>query len=321
MRSRVSDNQLRGVITPLLTPFFGDGTVDYGSLDKLAHHVIEGGVSGLFILGTTGEGPCIKMEGRYEIVKRVVDFTAGQVPVFISLTDTVFDNSVRLAKYAEELGADALVITPPPYFSSSQAELLSYFETLSSITELPCYLYNIPSLTKVSIEPETVLQASKLPRIVGIKDSSGDMTYFNKVRELMKGVDGFSFFMGPEELMAEAVLLGAQGGVNGGSNLFPHLYVSLYNAAAEGDQQRVKELRSIVINISAQLYSLSGFENHCVRVVKYLLSLFGICGETMARPYQELDSDKKQIARERLEAIILELNEAGISAPTLSLTH
>jgi len=275
----------------------------------------------LFVLGTTGEGPCLKMEDRYEIIKRVTDFTAGRVLVFVGLTDTVFDNSVRLAKYAEELGIDALVITPPPYFSSSQAELLGYFETLSSVSGLPCYLYNIPSLTKVSIEPETVLLASKLPRVIGIKDSSGDMIYFNKVRELMDGVDGFSFFMGPEELMAEAVLLGAQGGVNGGSNLFPHLYVSLYNAAAEGDLQRVKELRRIVINISAQLYSLSGFENHCVRVVKYLLSLFGICGETMARPYQELDSDKKQIARERLEAIILELNEAGISAPTLSLTH
>jgi dihydrodipicolinate synthase/N-acetylneuraminate lyase len=320
MSAQVSNRQLRGIITPLLTPFSEEGSVDFRAMEGLVNHVIDGGINGLFVLGTTGEGPCLSLVDREEIVRRAIRFSSGRVPVLVGITDIIYDSSVRMARIAEESGADAVVITPPPYFSSYQAEILDYFESLSSVSNLPWYLYNIPSLTKTVIAPETVVQAGKLRGIAGIKDSSGDMVYFNKVRQAVQDIDGFSMYIGPEELLTEAVRLGVQGGVHGGSNLFPHLYSALFKAAERNDTVRVQELQSVVLKISSQLYSLSKYENHCIRVLKYLLSLFGLCGDNMVKPYQGLSDESKQLARDRLEPILLELTKAGIPTPSLLLT-
>lgn len=312
MKFDLSAKPLCGIITPLLTPFSPEGMIDFSALEKLVDHVVEGGVSGIFILGTTGEGPCLSLDQRCQVILRVQSYVAERVPLLVGLTDAVYDNSVKLAKYAEENGADALVITPPPYFTSTQSELLNYFETLSGVTSLPSYLYNIPSLTRTGIQPETVVSAAAMSRIVGIKDSSGNMIYFNKIKQALQCMNDFSFYMGPEELLVEACGLGAQGGVNGGSNLFPELYVSLYKAAVERDFQRIEVLRRIVIKISTRLYSLSENENHCIRVVKYLLSKWGICNETMVAPYLGLNDESKQRADDHFEDIINDLNIAGI---------
>lgn len=317
-----SDNhkQLSGIVTPLITPFSSKGKIDFAALETLANHVIEGGVSGLLLLGTTGEGPCLTQADRYKVIEQTTRFVSGRVPVLVCVSDAAFDNSVQLARYSNEAGADALVMTPPPYFSATQEELLGYFEALSSISELPCYLYNFPALAKVSIDPATVVLASELPRIAGLKDSSGDMEYFRAVKALMRDNEGFTLFMGPEERMSSAVMQGANGGVNGGSNLFPQLYVLLCDAAVKQDHQRVAELQEIVAAIGAQLYSLSKFENHCVRVVKYLLSLFGVCGDAMAEPYLGLSAENKRVARARLEDILLKLKKSGVPTGSLSIT-
>jgi 4-hydroxy-tetrahydrodipicolinate synthase len=312
MKRNLFQNPISGIITPLLTPFSTDGSVDFQATEKLVEHVIEGGVSGIFVLGTTGEGPCINLEDRFEIIRRVIEFTAERVPVLVGITDAAYDNSVRLARCAEDTGADALVVTPPPYFTSTQTEILKYFESLSGVTKLPSYLYNIPSLTRALIEPSTVALASALPQIIGIKDSSGNMIYFNKLKQALQEKKDLTFYMGPEELLVEACALGAQGGVHGGSNLFPELYVQLYEAAMNRDYQRIDILRRIVIKISTRLYSLSGNENHCIRVVKYLLSKWGFCNETMAVPYSGLNEETKGKADTHFEDILNDLAEAGI---------
>lgn len=317
MSHNLFKDPIRGIITPLLTPLDSNGIVDFPAFEKLVNHVVDGGVDGVFVLGTTGEGPCLNLSQRFEIIKAAKQFVSGKVPVLVGVTDTVYDTSVRLSHFSQEMGVDALVMTPPPYFSSSQDELLGHFKTLSSVSELPCYLYNIPSLTKTVIEPETIVEASKLPRIVGVKDSSGDLAYFKKVRQATKELDGISLYMGPEEYLVEAIGVGADGGVHGGSNLFPHLYTSLYQAAVEGQKERVEELSRIVLNIGSQLYALSQFENLCIRVVKFLLSRFGICGETMVPPYLGLSAESKRLAEIRLEEILSELEKAGIPVPSL----
>lgn len=306
---------LRGIITPLLTPFSADGAIDYFSLEKLVDHVIDGGVSGIFILGTTGEGPCLSLDQRCQIMLRIQGLVSGRVPVLVGVTDASVDTSVTLARYAEEAGVDGLVMTPPPYFTSSQDELFLHFEALSSVTRLPAYLYNIPSLTRTPIEPDTVDRLCDLPRFAGLKDSSGSMISFNMFMQVAKRKENFALYMGPEELLVESCLLGAHGGVHGGSNLFPELYVSLYEAAKERDFQRIEVLRDIVITISAQLYSLSENENHCIRVVKYLLSKWGICHETMVAPYRGLNADSKRKADVCFDPILSSLENAGIPNP------
>lgn len=292
-----------GIITPLITPFLPDGAVDQSALARISDRIVDSGVVGLLLLGTTGEGPCLSIEQRMEIIDTVTRRVGTSMTKFVAATDTVFNNSARLIRHAEQRGADAIVLTPPFYFTATQEETLEYFCALASTTRLPCYLYNIPALTHTAIEPRTVLAASKAANIVGIKDSSGDMMYFNALRELMSDQPDFSIYIGPEELLLEASCLGIKGGVNGGSNLFPQLYVSLFEAARREDWSRARALHSIVIDISQHLYGISRHQNACARVLKFALSSLGLCSETMASPYLGLTDRERSLVAQNLDRI------------------
>src|SRR5262249_1011962 len=156
-------------------------------------------------------------------------------PVLVGITDTSFAESLRLAEHAEDAGAQAVVAAPPYYFPIGQAELLHYVRALSAEVPLPIFLYNMPSHTKVVFEPPTLRAALELPNVVGLKDSSGNMGYFHQARQVLAARPDCSLLIGPEELLGEAVLLGGHGGVCGGANLAPRLYVELYEAAREHD--------------------------------------------------------------------------------------
>jgi len=169
---------------------------------------------------------------RYELVQRVCKQVAGRVPVLVGITDTAFVESVRLAGHAADAGAQAVVLSSPYYHTVAQPELWEYLQHIVPELPLPVFLYNMPSLTKVPFALDTLRRAMDLPQVVGIKDSSGDMGYFHQVGRLLAERPEWSLLIGPEDLLADAVLLaGAHGGVNGGANLAPRLYVELYEAA------------------------------------------------------------------------------------------
>ena len=247
---------LRGIIPPMLTPLSGHDALDVPGLLRLIEYVLEGGVHGLFILGTSGEGPSLSYRLRCELIDRVCEQVAGRVPVLVGVTDASFVESVNLADYAADAGAAAVVLAAPYYFPVAQAELTPYVQHMADELPLPMFLYNMPSHTKLSFEPATLKTLIEHPRIIGIKDSSADMIYFHRVQEVVADRPDFSLLVGPEELMAEAVLLGAHGGVCGGANLAPRLYVDLYRAAAAGDLDRVAELHARVMRISEAIYKI-----------------------------------------------------------------
>ncbi|MGE3803897.1 MAG: dihydrodipicolinate synthase family protein, partial [Gemmataceae bacterium] len=226
---------LRGVIPPLLTPLAGRDQLDVPGLEKLIEHVLAGGVHGLFVLGTTGEGPSLSLGLRHELIERVCQQVAGRVPVLVGITDASLVESLRMAEHAEDAGAAALVASAPFYFPIGQADLRHYIQNLAEEVPLPLFLYNMPSHTKVAFELDTVRAALELPQVVGLKDSGGQMTFFRHVQLLLEQRPDWSLLIGPEELLGEAVLLGAHGGVAGGANLAPRLYVDIYDAAAAGD--------------------------------------------------------------------------------------
>jgi dihydrodipicolinate synthase/N-acetylneuraminate lyase len=150
---------------------------------------------------------------------------------------------------------------------------------------LPLFLYNMPALTKVSFELETVRRTMDNPRIIGLKDSSGNMTYFHRAAGLLKHRPDWSLLMGPEELLADAVFAGGHGGVNGGANLFPRLYVDLFFAAKAGDTARVRELHTRVMRISDNLYRIGRHPSAIIKGIKCALSLLNVCGDFMAEPF------------------------------------
>ena len=188
-----------GVIPPMVTPLTPDGSLDVRGVERLVEHIVAGGVHGLFLLGTTGEAPDLPYEVRRELVERACRQVAGRIPVLVGITDTVFSESLKLAKFAKSCGASALVAAPPYYFAAGQPELVDYYTRLADGVPLPLYLYNMPSQVKVMIEVKTVVELAKHPNVAGLKDSSGNIGYFNACRYHLRDRKDFAILIGPED--------------------------------------------------------------------------------------------------------------------------
>jgi 4-hydroxy-tetrahydrodipicolinate synthase len=287
----------------MVTPLSGPDTLDVAGLERLIEHILGGGVHGLFILGTTGEAPSLSYRLRRELIERTCRQVQGRVPVLVGITDTAFVESVRVAQVAAQAGAAAVVLAPPYYFAPSQTELLEYLEHLVGQLPLPLFLYNQPTYTKVSFDLQTVRRAAQLPGIVGVKDSSANMIYFQRLLALFADRPDFTLLVGPEELLGQAVLLGGCGGISGGANLYPQLYVQLYEAARTRDLERVAALQQQVLQISGGIYCLGSPGSSYLRGLKCALSLLGICGDCLAEPFQPLDPPQRTLVEQALRGL------------------
>ncbi|MEN6336424.1 MAG: dihydrodipicolinate synthase family protein [Phycisphaerales bacterium] len=294
---------LRGIIPPMITPLLDRDTLDVAGLERLIEHILAGGVHGLFILGTTGEAASLSHQLRHELIGRVCSQVNGRAPVLVGITDTSFVESVNVARKSAEAGADALVLAPPYYFPAGQPELLEYLKHLAPELSLPLFLYNMPNRPKPGFEPDTVRAAADIPGIVGIKDSSANMLYFHRILSIVDERPDFTLLMGPEQLLAEAILLGCHGGVSGGANLFPRLYVSLYEAACAKDLGRVESLHKAIMRVNATVFSVGHFESSFIKGLKCALSILGICNDFLAEPFHRFREPERQIVRRDLEEL------------------
>jgi dihydrodipicolinate synthase/N-acetylneuraminate lyase len=277
----------------MVTPLRGRDELDLPGLERLIEHILKGGISGLFILGTTGEGPSLSYQLRRELIQRTCRQVRGRVPVLVGITDTAFVESVGLARHAAAAGADALVLAPPYYLPEGQPELQEYLDHLVAQLPLPLFLYNTPKLTKVQYELGTLRWAMGQPRIIGLKDSSKSMSYFHDAVGLLKHRPDWSLLIGPEELLADALLAGGHGGVPGGANLFPKLYVQLCEATRAGDFQRSRRLHAQVMQISNSLYQIGHHASAVIKGIKCALSCMGICDDFMAEPFHRFRAEER----------------------------
>jgi 4-hydroxy-tetrahydrodipicolinate synthase len=284
----------------MITPLIDRDTLDLPGLERLVEHVLAGGVHGLFILGTTGEGPSLSYRARCELIERVCDQVGGRVPVLVGVTDTSFVESVNLAGIAADEGAAAVVLSTPYYFPAGQAELLEYLQHIHGEIPLPIFLYNMPSHTKIRFELETLADALQIPRVAGMKDSSGDLTYFRAAAELIGKLPDKTLLMGPERLLVESLTLGGHGGVSGGANLQPRLFVQLYEAATSGDAERTAELQRQVTLQGEKLYAIGRHPSAFIKGVKCALACLGICDDAMAEPFQRFGPHKRERVRSAL---------------------
>ncbi len=291
---------LTGIVPPLVSPLTDRDTLDVGGLERLIERLVAGGVSGLFILGTTGEGPSLSYRLRRELITNACKFARGRLPVLVGITDTAFVESVNIAKHSADAGADALVAAPPYYLPEGQPELLEYIRHLLPELPLPFFLYNMPTLTKVSFEVDTVRALLDDPRIHGIKDSSGNMTYFHRLCRQLADRPDWTVLMGPEELLLDAVLAGGHGGVNGGANVFPELYVALHRAALAGDMAKARALHAVVMEVSTTLYQVGRHSSAIIKGLKCALSIEGVCDDFMAEPFHRFRDEE----RRRIEQVL-----------------
>ncbi|MFN9986426.1 MAG: dihydrodipicolinate synthase family protein [Pirellula sp.] len=280
-----------GIIPPIITPMVGRDRLDHAGLERLIEHLLAGGVHGIFALGTTGESPSLSYALRREMVARTVGFVRGRVPVLVGITDTSFVETVQLAKHAADCGATALVLSTPYYFPAGQTELRYYVDELMRELPLPVMLYNIPSLTKVAFELSTLEYLTRHPQIVGLKDSGGDLGYYKQAVGLKAMRPDWSILLGPEALLAESLKLGGDGGVAGGANIFPALFVQLYQAVRDNDpkwealQQKVERLQKI--------YDVGKYASRFIKATKCGASLLGICDDFLADPFHRFHPEDR----------------------------
>jgi len=279
-----SEPLYRGIVPPLVTPLADRDKLDHAGTQRLLEHVIDGGVNGIFILGTTGEAPSLSYRLRREFIQLVSEIVAQRVPVFVGVTDTSLVESLRLADFAKEAGVDAVVLSTPYYFPAGQTELIQYIADIVEEISLPLMLYNMPSLTKVWFEIDTLRTLTQHDQIVGVKDSSGDLKYFQQMLALKELRPDWSMFIGPEHLTAQAIGMGGDGGVNGGANIYPQLFVDLYQAAVEQNHQEIELLTQRVDRLQ-QIYTVGKYASRFIKATKCALSINGICSDHMAEPF------------------------------------
>jgi 4-hydroxy-tetrahydrodipicolinate synthase len=296
----------------MVTPLKDRDTLDLKGLERLVEHILAGGVHGLFILGTTGEGPSLSYRLRCELIERVCGQVDGRVPVLVGVTDTAFVESVNLAGIAADEGAAAVVLAAPYYFPAGQAELLEYLEHIVAELPLPVFLYNMPSHTKIKFELGTLRQALTLPNVMGLKDSSGDLEYFRQAADVIRAFPGAALLMGPERLLADAIALGGHGGVCGGANLLPRMFVDWYKAAERGEALRTAELGRQVQRLGDTLYTIGKHSSAFLKGVKCALSCLGICEDAMAEPFQRFRPQQREQVQRALRELGVQRALAGM---------
>lgn len=268
------------MITPLSTP----DTLDVPGLERLIEHILGGGVHGLFLLGTTGEAPSLSYRLRQELIVRACRLVRGRVPVLVGITDTAFTESLNVARCAAEAGAAALVLSAPYYHPAAQPELGEYVAHLAPRLPLPVFLYNMPAMTKTVFGMDTLRQALDIPNVIGLKDSGGDLAYYREALAVARQRTDWSVLIGPEALLQKSLALGGDGGVAGGANLCPRLFVDLFDAFESGDSGLGEKLQAQVEALD-QLYRIGKYASSIIKGLKCALSLRGICDDVMAEPF------------------------------------
>jgi 4-hydroxy-tetrahydrodipicolinate synthase len=233
------DFQPKGIIPAMVTPVTPDGKINVEALRKLTRYLIEGGVHGLFPVGSQGEFYALTFEEKKRVIEVVVEETRGRVPVYAGTGAVTTRETIALTKMAEEVGVNAVSILTPFFIRPNEEELFEHYAAIAKTTRLPILLYNNPQRTGVNISAEFVGRASQVKNIVGIKDSSGDLTLTSEYIRRTGGA--FSVLAGRDTLIYGTLCYGGKGAIAATANVAPKVIVEIYEAFQKGDLKRSLE--------------------------------------------------------------------------------
>lgn len=238
---------IKGIIVPILTPMREDETVCREELVRQIERMIGAGVHGIFVFGTNGEGYILSYEEKCRILETTVDAVNGRVPVYAGTGCISTAETIRLSRQAQSIGADVLSIITPSFAAASQQELRCHYEKVAAAVDLPILLYNIPARTGNALAPATVRELSRVPNIVGAKDSSGNfdniLQYIEQTRD---AAQPFTVLSGNDSLILWTLLAGGKGGIAGCANVFPETMVGIYEAFVSGDLAGARRLQDSI---------------------------------------------------------------------------
>jgi 4-hydroxy-tetrahydrodipicolinate synthase len=286
----------RGIIPAMVTPMTKNQELDEGGLRELVNYLLENGVHGLFVSGSQGEFYSLRDEEKRKAIEVAVDETNGRVPVYAGTGDITTERVIGMSKYAEDVGADAVSIVTPYFVRPSQAELYVHYKTVAESVNIPVLLYNNPDRTGVNLDATTVKRLTEVKNIVGVKDSSGDLTltaeYINSCPE------DFAVIAGKDSLILATLLYGGKGAIAATANVVPRLVADIYESFMKGDIKRAKELQFQLLPLR-NAFGLGTFPV----VVKEAMNLIGKSAGPTRSPVAGISEEN----REKLKGILRNL--------------
>ena len=283
----------KGSFTALITPF-DKGEISLKTYEKLIQRQIDEGTEGLVPCGTTGETPTFSEAEHLALVECAVKTAAGQIPVLAGAGSNSTAKTIELAKKITKLGADGLLIVTPYYNKPPQEALFQHYKAMHDATDIPILLYNVPGRTGIDMTAETVARLAKLPRIVGIKDATNDLTRPVKTR-LLIGNGDFCQMSGEDATVVAFLAQGGHGCVSVSSNVAPKMCADLHKAWRAKDFATVSKLRDILQPLHAAMFCETN-PGPC----KYAMSLMGLCSAKMRQPLWEISDKSKQTVKDAL---------------------
>ena len=269
-----------GIIPPLVTPLNEHLLLDEPALERLIDHTLDGGVTGLFINGTSGEALRLPDCVWEQITRKTLSYVNGRVSVFCGAIDTSTARTIERIKKLEDMGASIAVSTPPFYLASfGQDEILRHYDAICNATSMEIAVYNIPENTHANINPETIETLAGYDNIVAYKDSSADWQHLQRILFRLRDKD-ISVFNGAEELCAVSMLYQADGCIPGLANFVPRLFVELMNACKNQDIEKTYQLQKTINTIRQGI-----FVNNCwMSGMKGFLDIFGLGSDYVSQP-------------------------------------
>lgn len=275
-----------GVATALITPLTSNG-VDYTRFADLIEWQIENGVNALVIAGTTGEGSTLSDKEHRAVLKFAVEQIRGRVPVIAGTGSNDIAYAVELTKYACEIGADAMLLVTPYYNKATQKGLMASFKTIADASDKPCILYNVPSRTGCNLLPETVAELAKHPRIVAIKEASGNISQIAQVAALC--ADDIDIYSGNDDQIVPILSLGGKGVISVLSNPLPRETVEICERFFKGDVAGAACLQLKLLPLINALFS----EVNPIPV-KAAMAQMGFCENYLRLPLTEMEEKNKK---------------------------
>jgi len=288
----------KGIIAAMVTPFNEDHSINKESTQNLVNILIEKGVHGIFVISGAGEFSSLYFEEKKELLEIVVDEVNGKIPVYAGTGAVTTAEAIKLTEYAEKIGADAVSVIAPYSINPNQDELYDYFSEIAKSTNLPVVLYNHPKKAGVNMSLELVKNLSKINNIVGIKDSSGDLTMTMGYINLQN--DKFSVFTGIDTLIYASLACGARGSISSTAGVVPEFAVKIYESTIKKNFQAALKAQNDLVPFR-NAFSLGTFP----AVLKEALNMSGLSVGLPRKPIKPLTEENKK----KLRVILKNMNK------------
>lgn len=284
----------RGMFVPVVTPFREDQSIDFDSFRKVIDYVIDGGIDGILIAGSTGEYHTMTLEEQKEVIRKGCEYVAGRIPIIAGVGRYTAHETIELANFAAEYGAEWGLVLPPYYQATTDEGVKEFFTEIADNSKVGIMIYDNPLSTGVELEPELIAELAEHENIVSLKDTS-DMIHTCQVLALTKDNPNFTVFQGYEHTIMPALSVGAQGGFAILMNALPKEYAKLYKLIKEDKWDEAGKLNMSM----AKLYTAMEAEPY-PGPVKAMMEILGIPGGCVRKPLVEASDGLRASMKEEL---------------------